>query len=274
MLPTATATPTPTLTPTPLAAPAIYYLSASASGTVQGFAYQDEDILGYDTTSGTWTTYFDGTDVGLSSVNVDAFELMSDGSILLSLNASLSIAGLGTVTNADIIRFTPTSLGDITAGSFSWYFDGSDVGLTQAAENIDAISFAPDGRLLFSTSGNLGVTGVSAVDEDITAFTPTQLGATTSGSFTWYFDGSDVGLATNNTEDTDGLWADPLTGKLYLSTEGAYAVTGLSGDGADIFICTPGTLGATTSCTFGPGIFFDGTPFGFTNFDGVSVRFP
>ena len=99
VLPTATATspvlPTATATPTPLAAPAIYYLSASASGTVQGIAYQDEDILAYDTTSGTWTTYFDGTDVGLSSVNVDAFELMSDGSILLSLNASLSITGCG-----------------------------------------------------------------------------------------------------------------------------------------------------------------------------------
>jgi hypothetical protein len=273
-LPTLTPTSTATPTPTPVTAPVIYYLSASASGTVQGIAFQDEDILAYDTTSGTWSTYFDGTDVGLSSVNVDAFEVMSDGSILLSLNASLSITGLGAVTNADIIRFTPTSLGNNTAGSFSWYFDGSDVGLTQSAENIDAISFAPDGRLLFSTSGNLGVTGVSAVDEDITAFTPTQLGATTAGSFAVYFDGSDVGLATNNTEDIDGLWADPLTGKLYLSTEGAYAVMGISGDGADIFICTPGTLGATTSCTFGPGIFFDGTPFGFTNFDGVSVRFP
>ena len=147
---------------------------------------------------------------------------------------------MGTVTNADIIRFTPTALGDITAGSFSWYFDGSDVGLTQAAENIDAISFAPDGRLLFSTSGNLGVTGVSAVDEDITAFTPTQLGATTSGSFAWLFRWLRCWLSHSSTEDTDGLWVDPLTGKLYLSTEGAYAVTGVSGDGADIFICTPG----------------------------------
>ncbi len=273
-LPTLTPTATATPTQTPVAAPVIYYVSASASGTVVGIVYQDEDILAYNTTSGTWSTYFDGTDVGLSSVNVDAFTLMSDGSILLSLNTSLSITGLGTVTNADIIRFTPTSLGDNTAGSFSWYFDGSDVGLTQAAENIDAISFAPDGRLLFSTSGSLGVTGVSALDEDITAFTPTQLGATTAGSFAVYFDGSDVGLATASTEDIDGLWVDPLTSKLYLSTEGAYAVTGISGDGADIFICTPGTLGATTTCTFGPGVFFDGTPFGFTNFDGVSVRFP
>jgi hypothetical protein len=241
---------------------------------VQGIAYQDEDILAFSTSSATWSTYFDGTDVGLSTVNVDAFELMGDGSILLSLNTTLSITGLGSVTNADIIRFTPTSLGDNTAGSFSWYFDGSDVGLTQSAENIDAISFAVDGRLLFSTTGNLGVTGVSAVDEDITAFTPTQLGATTAGTFAVYFDGSDVGLGNASTEDTDGLWVDLLTGKLYLSTEGAYAVTGISGDGADIFICTPGTLGAATTCTFGPGIFFDGTPFGLLNIDDMSIQFP
>jgi hypothetical protein len=83
-----------------------------------------------------------------------------------------------------------------------------------------------------------------------------------------------VGLANTNNEDTDGLWVDPLTAKLYLSTLGTFAVPGVSGDGADVFICTPGTLGATTTCTFGPGIFFDGTPFGFANFDGVSVRFP
>jgi hypothetical protein len=101
--------------------------------------------------------------VGLSTVNVDAFELMSDGSILLSLNATLSINPLVSVTNADIIRFTPTSLGDTTAGTFSWYFDGSDVGLTQSAK-ISTPFLLPPMAAVHRTSAT-GSHGVSAVDE-------------------------------------------------------------------------------------------------------------
>jgi len=40
-------------------------------------------------------------------------------------------------------------------------------------------------------------------------------------------------------------------------------VTGVSGDGADIFVCSPGTLGTTTTCTYGPGLYWDGSANGF-----------
>ena len=42
----------------------------------------------------------------------------------------------------------------------------------------------------------------------------------------------------------------PGYNKIYLTTLGVFNVTGLSGDGADIFICTPGSLGTTTACNF------------------------
>jgi hypothetical protein len=38
-------------------------------------------------------------------------------------------------------------------------------------------------------------------------------------------------------------------------------VIGASGDGADIFVCAPGSLGTTTSCTFG--MYWDGSANGF-----------
>ena len=38
--------------------------------------------------------------------------------------------------------------------------------------------------------------------------------------------------------------------EIYLTTLGAFSVTGVTGDGADVFICTPGSLGTTTTCTF------------------------
>jgi hypothetical protein len=206
--------------------------------------------------------FFDGSDVGLSATDVNAFYLLDSDSLLLSIDAPISITGLGTVDDSDIVRFDATSLGDTTAGTFSMYFDGSDVGLSTSAEDIDALELLPDGRLVISTLGNPGVTGVSSpLDEDLLAFTPTSLGATTSGTWAMYFDGSDVGLANTGGEDIDGL-SVATNGDLYLSAEGSFSVSGVSGADEDIFICTPTSLGTTTSCTFSPTLYFDGSVWG------------
>ncbi len=158
--------------------------------------------------------------------------------------------GLGTVDDSDLIRFSPTSLGANTSGTFARYFDGSDVGLSNSGEDLDAIGFAPDGRLIISTIDTFNVPGVSGGDEDLIAFTPNTLGDTTSGSWSLYFDGSDVGLNESASEEINALWIDPLNGRLYLSTLGNFTVAGLSGNGSDIFTCTPGSLGNVTSCTY------------------------
>jgi len=252
--PTATFTPTntATFTPSPTNTPVstdILYLSSTTDGTAGGVVFADEDILSYNRATSTWSMYFDGSDVGLTS-DVDAFFRMSDGTILLSVDTDGTVGTFGTVDDSDIIRFIPTSLGANTAGSFSWYFDGSDVGLTTTAEDIDAIGFAPNGKLVISTLGSYGVTGVSGNDEDLIAFTATTLGSATTGTWSLYFDGSDVGLNEATSEQINGIWIEALTNKIYLTTAGAFSVSGLSGTGSDIFICTPGTLGSTTSCTY------------------------
>jgi hypothetical protein len=272
--PTATATNTPIPpTPTATAVPTFIYASSSTNGTAGGVAFADEDILIYNITTATWSLFFDGSDVGLSAVDVDAFELMPDGTILFSVDAAVTLATVGAITDADIIAFTPTSTGATTAGTFSWYFDGSDVGLTTTGEDIDALEILSDGRIVISTLEGVSVTGVSAVDEDLLVFTPTTLGATTTGTWAWYFDGSDVGLSNTTAEDVNGVWVSG-TGQVYLSTLGAFAVTGASGDGADIFICTPGTLGSTTTCTFSP--YWDGSLYGFAGevLDGFTIVQP
>jgi hypothetical protein len=227
------------------------YMSSTSGGTVGGVSFADEDILAYDSATGTWTMFFDASDVGLGGTDVDAFALLPDGSVLISVDSTTyALSGFGTIEDRDIVRFIPTSLGANTAGAYEWYFDGSDVGLTTSGEDIDAIDFAPDGRLLFSTQGSFGVSGASGADEDLVAFDATSLGSTTAGTWSLYFDGSDVGLNSSSSEDVNGLWVDPSTGEIYLSTVGSYSVSGASGSGADIFVCTPGQLGATTSCAF------------------------
>ena len=272
---TATAAPTPTNTPvppTPTPPPSgdVIYVSSSTDGTAGGVAFADEDILSYN--AGVWSMVFDGSDVSVT-VDLNAFHFMTDGSILMSFDTAASIGGLGTVDDSDIVRFTPTSLGTNTAGSFAWYFDGSDVGLTTTAEDIDALDVLSDGLLVISTEGSFSVTGASGGDEDLVAFTPTSIGSNNSaGSWALRFDGSDVGLNTTNNEDVVAAWTDNASDAIYLSTLGTFSVTGVSGDGADIFVCAPGTLGSATTCTFS--MYWDGSANGFTGevVDALSIQ--
>lgn len=223
------------------------HISSNGNGAIGGVAFNDEDIISYNLATGVWSLLFDGSDVGIVT-DVDALHVESDGSLLLSFFTTTHIAGFGVVEGQDIVRFTPTSLGATTAGSFTWFFDGSDVELDTDDEDIDTLTRLPDGRLVIGSTGGFNAGGVSGVEHDLFLFTPTSLGETTSGSWQRYFDGSDVGLSGTN-EDLWGVELAP-NGDLYLNAQYAYAVPGFSGDGDDILRCTPGTLGDTTSCTY------------------------
>ncbi|MCB0178821.1 MAG: tandem-95 repeat protein [Anaerolineae bacterium] len=241
--------------------PSHIYVSSDRNGAAPSFSFADEDILAFNLNTEEWSLYFDGSDVGLSGVDLTAFSYLEDGSILMSFDTSQFINGLGTVDDSDIIRFIPTSLGSQTTGSGELYFDGSDVGLTSDDEDIDAIGLTQTGALVISTVGDFGVTGVSGSDEDLIIFTPTGLGQNTSGTWEPYFDGSDVDL-TLNSEDVNGAWIDNNS-DIYLTTEGNYAVPGITDGGADIFICQPSSLGTNTNCTFN--LFWRGTDHGIGN---------
>ncbi|MCE7984816.1 MAG: hypothetical protein DYG89_26895 [Caldilinea sp. CFX5] len=238
------------------------FITPRDNGIAGGVYYRDEDILSYDKNTGKWSLLFDGSDVGITT-DINAFDILTDGSILMSFEITTTVAGLGPVDDSDIVRFIPTSLGVTTSGAFAWYLDGSDVELTTDSEDIDALS-SVSGTLILSMLGDPVVTGVTgARDEDLLRFTPTQLGEESAGRWELYFDGSDVGLSDANTEDIQGAFVDPVTNQLYLSTRGAFTVTGVSGDGGDIFLCTPISLGPNTECTLTP--FWDGANHGFGN---------
>lgn len=199
---------------------------------------------------------FDGSDVGVT-VDLNGFARLADGDILMTFNASAAIPGVGTVDDSDIVRFTPTQLGASTSGVFSLYFDGSDVGLTTNGEDIDALHVAPDGTLIISTIGSHSVPGVSGADEDLLSFAVSTLGATTSGSWARYFDGSDVALNSSGSEDVYGVW-EAANGDIYLSTRGTFGVAGLSGTGSDIFTCVNPVTSSATSCADFT-LYFDGS---------------
>ena len=107
--------------------------------------------------------FLDGSDVGLDQngyQDIDGFELLADNSVLFSMAGDTSIRGIGKIDDSDIIKFTANSLGENTAGTFSLYLDGSDVELTAAGEDIDALALLAYGDLMLSTSGTANVNGL------------------------------------------------------------------------------------------------------------------
>ena len=258
----------------PASASTILYFSLGSSGAVDGLSVANEDIVAFDGTD--FTLHFDGSDVGLSGFRLDAFDVIGPTEILMSFTSAGSVPGIsGTVDDSDLVRFTATGLGAETSGSFELYFDGSDVGLTSSGEDVDASRLLEDGRLLLSTRGSFGVSGVSGVsgrDEDLLAFTPSSLGANTAGSWSLYFDGSDVGLSSSS-EDINALGLDG-DGTIYLSTTGDLSVSGLSSADEDVVVFTPASLGSSTSGSFSSAVFFDGSAYGLSSNDLYAIDIP
>lgn len=247
----------------------VLYFSLFSSATLPGgLTVSDEDIVRYDGT--TLSLWFDGSDVGLASKRIDGFTIVNDSEVLLSIDTTVTLPGVvGTVDDSDIVRFVASSIGTATAGSFSMYFDGSDVDLTLSGEDIDGFEVLPDGSLLVTTTGAVSVSGISAQDEDILRFIPLTLGAETSGSWQWYFDGSDLGLGA---EDIDAMSIGGQ-GELYFSLVDAWSVAGRVVDDEDISVFLPQVTGAATQGILASSLWFDGSAFGLAanNINGMDV---
>ena len=176
-------------------------MSFSSSGTVPGIGttVDDSDIVKFtatqlgESTQGTFELYFDGSDVGLteSSEDIDGVKLLADGRLLLSTVGTVSVSGISTARDEDILTFTPSSTGSSTSGSWELYLDFSSVGYTQ---DSDAISIGESGELYISSTSSVSVDGLAADDEDVFVFVPSSA---SSGTFLdqLYFDGSQFGVA-------------------------------------------------------------------------------
>ncbi|MDJ0756141.1 MAG: tandem-95 repeat protein [Ardenticatenaceae bacterium] len=250
------------------------YVSLSGNGQIDGMAVKDEDIIVYDPAAGSWSMYFDGSDLGMDTkagYDIDAFTILDDGSILFSIVSAAPFPGIGYVADFDIVRFIPTSLGEDTAGSFELYFFGDGAEMYKHSDDIDALELLPDGRILVSTRGGGEFDFGKFRDEDILVFTPTQLGPQTQGTWDLYFDGSDVGFGESGREDINALRL--LEGDIYTSVRGEFDVSGLTGDGADVIYCISPTPGIESACA-GVAPYLDGSENGLTGevIDGLHIK--
>jgi len=168
----------------------------------------DHDIVRFDrislgeNTSGTFSLYFDGEDVGLDkrSENINAIEVLPDERIVLSTSGLASVPGVK-ATNEDLLIFTPTTLGSNTSGTWALYFDGSDVGMRGLTNGL---AIGLNGDIFLSVYSSTVLGGVTIENEDVFVCRPIELGDNTSCYFLpeLYFDGSIWNLQL---DDLDGI---------------------------------------------------------------------
>jgi len=184
---------------------------AGLVGGPAGTAFEGRDLLRFaptslgDSTAGTWNFHFDGSDVGLSSAAAGFIRALSplDGtSFVIATAGDSSLTGVGSFKTHDLVRFTPTSLGATTAGTWTMYFDGSDVALASSSEPLDAAFVRPNGQIMLSTRGAMSVSNFSAGGADLVDFVPTSLGTNTAGTFTSAIYAAQMGLPSTATSQS------------------------------------------------------------------------
>lgn len=214
--------------------------------TGAGGTGDDADVYAWNS-NGTYARLLDASTNGLpTTANVNALVYRAPNDIYLSFSGNVTIAGIGTVTGADIVRWNGTA--------WSLYFDGSDVGLTTTAENIDAFAFLADGSLVISTAGSPSVTGVTGATSSDLLRCVGSFGPTTSCTWSMYLDASDIGLSSTS-ENVRFVKVMP-NGDIQLRTTGTFSTynppgtpAALSGNGSQVFSCNGPTIGTSSACT-------------------------
>ncbi len=141
-------------------------------------------------TGGSLSLLLDGSDIGLTSGGEDIDALALNGSdYLVSTLGSAGVPRTGGTLAAgdeDLLNLDVSSTGNLTAGVFSMFYDGSDVGL--APEDVDGAWLdEATGTVYLSLTNAYNVGGVSGDGGDVLAFTGTT-GDATSGTFSLFFD--------------------------------------------------------------------------------------
>ncbi len=148
-------------------------------------------------TAGTFEWYVDGSDVDLTTneENIDSLEVLPDGSVVVGIAGPGDVTGATGVVDHDLLRFVPASLGAATSGSWSMWFDGSDVGLTTATEGIVGVSMPRSGTIYVSTREAFAAGTTTGDGMDVVSCSSPATGSTTTCAATERFwDGSLNGL--------------------------------------------------------------------------------
>ena len=162
-----------------------------------------------------------GTDTATVTITINGADDVQDTILYISSRFGGTIGGVS-YSDEDVLEY------DITTGTWSLLFDGSDVLSEPGPVDIDGLYVNDDGTIDMSFTVATTITGIGDVDDsDIVRFAPTSVGPNTAGSFTLLFDGSNFGL-TSSGEDTDAIARD-ASGNLVISVRGSTSVPATGG---------------------------------------------
>lgn len=216
------------------------FLSTTGGGAIGNLSYSDEDVLSYKPSTGQWVKTFDGTNAGLpASADIDAFAYRYQSPysyMYMSFDTPVAVPGLGTVDDSDVVVYA------VTLGSSSWSmaFDGSQYGLTTAAEDVDSFELATNDEFLISTTGNFSVPDhygntVTGGDETFIRFV--------NGGFHIQFDGLSMGLPAGNDVTSLAFEYGGEGDRYYLVTAKPYNLPGAAGPAGTVLLRTEATYG-------------------------------
>ncbi len=216
------------------------YFSTKGNGAVPdvGSPFDNADIYMNDGIA--YSRDFDATAMGLpGSANVDGYDRVDADTFYLSFSGSKTpVPGLGMVQDEDVVLYD--------AGTWSVFFDGTALGLTNWKQDVDAISVI-DGQLFFSTTGNTTPPGVGGAADNADIY------SWDGGYFSRVWNASAKGVP--DSANVDGFVRIDAT-HFYLSFSGSS--TNVSGLGnvqdEDVIYHDAGTWS----------VFFDGTANGLT----------
>ena len=215
--------------------------------------FWNEDVIQYSGRA--YRMVLDGSDVGLRDFEIDALARLSPTEYVLSFMEAGEVPGAGWVDDSDLVLFTADRLGRATSGTFTLWFEGADIGLTEPDEDIDAVevvhSVDPDTGeignvdLYLSTLGTAETSdGTPARDEDIVLCRGAATGSDSACTETRLaFEGAAAGL-TGGEEGIDAFSFDGVGPGLpdekfasYYSTPGTFSVSGAEGSSSDALEC-------------------------------------
>ena len=216
-------------------------VSTQTAGNIGSLSFGSEDILRWDGSG--WSIWFDGSAAGLSAMrakhNINAFWTPdpNGASVILAFAQNRRhVPDLAEpVDGMDLVRWDGVH--------FTFYFDGSDVGLkSKTQEKIDALHILPGSAspinggnclayLLISTQGpgkvpNYNGSQLKFGGEDVLGFCATTLGDNTTGLWHKLLDGSDEGMPVGSLVD---LSASDDGQVLYLTTRSTFIVDAAAG---------------------------------------------
>lgn len=216
-----------------------------ADGEARWFA--DEDVIRY--VGGAYEMVLNGSDVGLADLRIDALATLPPTDedepateFVLSFAEPGEVPGVGSVDNSDLVLFTADRLGNDTRGTFSLYFEGSDIGLNHSGEDVDAVAVevADEGiDIYMSTTGTFGI-GDRAAGEGADVFVcrdATTGAGSTCENIEKAFDGSRAGLSTGVDAFSFDRLGNTNQGSAFFSTDGPFSVDTATGGPSDVLRC-------------------------------------